>query len=167
LRGFYSRQVKQKSTNVTVTFQNFTYKGYTLNGTYLVTYTSTTGFTAQVTNGKIVTPDAKTITYQANFNIVQTEGMATTYLKNGEAGILDDVYSITGNGSGTDQTGKNYVVTITTALIKKLNCEWISSGVVDLKITGEATKKLDFGAGTCDDMAILTIGRLSTSVTLP
>lgn len=163
----FSGAFKQKGANVTVTFQSFKYKGYTLEGTYLVTYTSSTGFTAQITNGKIVTPDAKTITYQANFTVIQTEGMATTYLKNGEAGVLDDVYSISGNGSGTDQTGKSYVVTITTPLIKKLNCEWITTGVVEIKITGEATKKLDFGAGTCDNQAILTVGRLSTPVTLP
>jgi hypothetical protein len=162
----FSGAIKQKGTNITVTFQNFTYNGYTLSGTYVLVYTSATGLTAQITDGKIVTPDAKTITYQGSFTFIQTEGMGTTYAQNGEAGILEDVYSITGSGSGTDQTGKTYV-TITTPLIKKLNCEWITTGVIEIKATGAATKNLDFGAGTCDNMATLRVGLLSTPITLP
>jgi hypothetical protein len=162
----FSGAIKQKGTNITVTFQNFSYNGYMLSATYALVYTSATGLTAQITDGKIVTPDAKTITYQGDFTFVQTEGMATTYVKNGEAGILDDVYSITGSASGTDQTGKSYVA-ITTPLIKKLNCEWITTGTVEIKVTGTATKKLDFGAGTCDNMATLTMGPLSSPITLP
>jgi hypothetical protein len=80
---------------------------------------------------------------------------------------LDDVYSIEGSASGKDGQNISYSVTITTPLVKKLNCEWISSGVGEMKITGQATKKLNFGTGTCDNIATLTVGRLSTTVTLP
>jgi hypothetical protein len=43
----------------------------------------------------------------------------------------------------------------------------MSSGIVELKITGLVLRKLDFGAGTCDNQATLTVGRLSVVVTLP
>jgi hypothetical protein len=167
ITAVFTGKIKQTGGSVTVTFQSFKYKGYTLGGTYKVTFTSTTGSTAQITNGTIATPDGKNLTYSASFTIIQTEGVSTTFITSGEAGVLDDVYSISGGGSGTDQTAKTYTVAITSPLIKKLNCEWITTGVVEIKITDEATKKLDFGAGTCDNQAILTVGRLSTPVTLP
>jgi hypothetical protein len=167
ITAVFTGKIKQTGGSVTVTFQNFKYKGYTLGGTYKATFTATMGSTAQITNGTIATPDGKNLTYSSSFTIVQTEGVSTTFITNGEAGILDDVYAISGSGSGTDQTAKTYTVAITTPLIKKLNCEWINTGVVEIKITGAATKKLDFGAGTCDNQATLMVGRLSTSVTLP
>jgi hypothetical protein len=167
ITAVFTGKIKQTGGSVTVTFQDFKYKGYTLGGTYKATFTSTMGSTAQITNGTIATPDGKNMTYSSSFTIVQTEGISTTFITNGEAGILDDVYAISGSGSGTDQTAKTYTVAITTPLIKKLNCEWITTGVVEIKITGAVTKKLDFGAGNCDNQATLMVGQFSTPVTLP
>jgi hypothetical protein len=163
----FSGKTRLLGGTVSMTFQNFVYKGYTLGGTYLVTYTTASNLTAQITNGTLATPDGKNLTYQATFTFMQTEGASTTYLTNGEAGILDDVYAITGSASGKDATNVNYTMTILTPLVKKLNCEWIVSGSVELKVTGQATKKLDFGTGNCDNAATLTVGRLTTPVTLP
>jgi hypothetical protein len=167
ITAVFTGKIRQNGVSITTTFQDFTYKGYTLGGTHKVTYTSATTLTRQVTNGTITTPDGKNLTYSNNFTLTQTEGMATTFLTNGEAGILDDVYSILGGGTGNDGTGKTYTMTITTPLVKKLNCEWLTSGVAELKITGLATRKLDFGAGTCHNQATLTVGRFSAVVTLP
>lgn len=167
ITAVFKGKVRQTGVNITVTFQNFVYKGYTLSGTHTLTYTSATSFTKTITDGSITTPDGRSLTYNASFTVVQTEGASTTYASNGEAGILDDVYAISGSASGKDGANTNYSVTITTPLVKKLNCEWMSSGIVELKITGLVLRKLDFGAGTCDNQATLTVGRLSTAVTLP
>jgi hypothetical protein len=166
ITAVFTGRPRKSGTNVTVTFDNFIYKGYKLSGTYAVSYTSATGFTAQITNGNITTPDGKTLTYQATSNLTQTEGTTTTFLTNGEAGLMDDVYTISGSSSGKDANGVSYSTTITKPLVKKLDCQWISAGTVEIKVTGQATKLLDFGTGTCDNQATVTIGRLSTNITI-
>ena len=157
----------QTGTTITVTFTNFVYKGYQLSGTYKVQYTSATAFTVQITDGSITNPSSTTYTYSANFVMTQTGGQTTTFQNTGTSAYLDDVYSISGSATLKDGSAKSYSATITTPLIKKMECQWIVSGVVEVKIGVEPVKKIDFGTGTCDNQATLTIGRATTTITLP
>jgi hypothetical protein len=79
----------------------------------------------------------------------------------------DDVYKITGTANGTTSAGKTYNLTITTALIKALSCKWIQSGVLDITPQGKPTRTLDFGGGTCDNAATVTISGTTYNITLP
>jgi hypothetical protein len=71
--------------------------------------------------------------------------------------ILDDVYSITGDASGVLTDGSNYNLTITQELIRKMNCQWFESGMVDLTETGLPKITLDYGSTGCDANATVTL----------
>lgn len=68
----------------------------------------------------------------------------------------DNVWSTTGNSSGTNRNGVNYTSTITEPLIKRATCRWISEGLVEFTRDGQ-TATLDFGNGTCDRFGTLTL----------
>jgi hypothetical protein len=78
----------------------------------------------------------------------------------------DDVYSITGSTSGTTANGGVYTSTIKTALHRALNCNWFDAGVIEINQTGKVLKTIDFGSGTCDADATVTISGKSYPITL-
>jgi hypothetical protein len=70
---------------------------------------------------------------------------------------FDDEYAITGTGSGVSRIGTPYTVTITQPLIAKIICPWVVQGTIDLHPEGGLVLKLDYGAGTCDQQATVTV----------
>jgi hypothetical protein len=77
---------------------------------------------------------------------------------------LDDEYLITGTTNGTAANGQSYTVTINTALDVKLNCHYITAGTLTLKPEGVPDITMDFGDGTCDNVATAKI--LGITVTI-
>jgi hypothetical protein len=86
---------------------------------------------------------------------------------NTPAYILDDTYSITGSANGTTATGDAYTISITQALVRKMNCYWFESGKLDVTPAGRVTRTLDYGNTGCDSKATVTIGGTTFNVTLP
>lgn len=68
----------------------------------------------------------------------------------------DNVYNITGNWNTTFTNGFHRSGNVTEKLVRKLSCAYIVSGVIELEQEG-FIGELDFGDGTCDNVAILTI----------
>lgn len=79
----------------------------------------------------------------------QIDGCATTDLS-------DDVWSVTGTASGTNRRGLAFTTTTSTPLIKANSCRWFRSGVLTHSVDGR-TRTLDFGNGTCDNFASVTL----------
>ena len=72
----------------------------------------------------------------------------------------DDQYSITGSGSGTAANGDQFNATIQTPLIRNLapGCRGhFTQGTVLIQRTGRPDRLVDFGNGSCDDQAVVTI----------
>lgn len=73
----------------------------------------------------------------------------------------DDVYSVTGSATGTSAAGNNFTATITSALIRKMNCWWISSGTFSFDPgNGKPIRYVDFSPksnGLCDNWVSITI----------
>jgi hypothetical protein len=110
-----------------------------------------------VTNGKLTFPNGKTGTFESTETVKQTAGAATAQNKS------DDVYEITGSRSGINRNGKTYSATVTKALVKKRDCEFIVSGT--LEITKESTSRsLDYGNGDCDNQGTATLADGTTKV---
>jgi len=72
--------------------------------------------------------------------------------------------SVTGSASGTNRNGLSYTCNITSPIVKKASCEYISSGTIDLTPSGLATRTLDYSVdasgahnNACDNSASLTI----------
>ena len=114
-------------------------------------------FTVDVVNGKLTYTDLSVTTWISTRTNEWIEGDSTTYFSNGLAGICDDVYLITGTASGVNRNGLAYSVSITSPLRKEICCRWVVSGTLDLIPSGLATRTVDFGSGTCDGNATVTI----------
>lgn len=68
----------------------------------------------------------------------------------------DNVYLITGNWTNTFKDGTVFSATITEPLRREMSCRYIVSGVVKFVKNDAANGSLNFGDGTCDNLAIYT-----------
>ncbi|MBI3519547.1 MAG: hypothetical protein HY062_09360 [Bacteroidetes bacterium] len=144
---------------VTVDLQNYKVNNITYSGQIKITKPDSVTFTVDVINGHC-TDGSWNIDYQGSKTIKQIGGYST---KNDES---DDVIAITGNSSGKNREGRSFSTNITSALTKKSNCKFISSGTLELTPEGFKTRTVDFGAGTCDDDATYTVNGQTVSFKL-
>lgn len=113
----------------------------------------------EVRDGQVTTPDGGVITWEST-------------RKNELIGGGDDfdhrnnVYSITGDARGTNRDGRDFDAVIQQALILKAGCAYITEGVLDITPEDLKTRSIDYGTGTCDDDAVVTVGRNSYEIKL-
>lgn len=79
---------------------------------------------------------------------------------------LDDVYSITGSANGTSINGNTFTVTIDQPLIVAVNCAYITQGKLTLTPANLSPRVLDFGAGSCDPAATVSINGVVYDITM-
>jgi len=132
-----------------VTFDNFSVNGYLIEGTKTITFHGGQQWTSVLENGKITTPDGKVITRNAEHTRTQVAGMDTE-------DRADDVFEITGWAEGQTAEGYDYRKEIIEPLQVSKDCFWITKGIIEVTI-GDSVFTIDFGDGTCDDLAIKTI----------
>jgi hypothetical protein len=104
----------------------------------------------EVQNGKLTFPNGKLTTFTATETVKQTAGASTL------SNRFDDAYEITGTRTGINRAGKEFVASITKALVKKGDCANIVSGIIEISREGNA-RTLDFGNGNCDQIGIVTL----------
>lgn len=71
--------------------------------------------------------------------------------------LLDDQYSITGSGNGIDRDGNAFSYNISNPLILHMDCPWIEAGTIDYTLPKFSQLSLDFGDGTCDNIATVDV----------
>ena len=150
-------------STISVSFDGYSVNDYKLEGAFAITNTTTgntISFTTQTTAGKLTYPDGKWFTYVGNRAWTQTGGNATPY------DVTDDEYTGTGSGTLTSSTGNVLAATIKTGLLRKISCVNVVSGVVEGTFNN-IPGSLDFGSGTCDKNATLTVANKTYEVTLP
>lgn len=133
-----------------ITLENYSVANISYSGSMLLTRNSETSLTYAVSNAKC-TDGTFTISYECNKTIEKTQGAATDSI------WIDDVYKFTGTSAGVNRNGKPYTTKIVEPLIKKNNCKWIDTGVIEVTPEALATRTFNFGNGTCDDKATVTI----------
>jgi len=157
---------KDSGSSLNVTLEDYYVNDHKIEGTKTVTNngrnaSGNLSYTISVQNGKITTPDTATFTWESTRTREWLEGESTVW-----PDICDDVYSITGSASGTNRAGKSFSVDITTSLRKEICCRWLVSGVVEITPDGKKTRKIDFGSGTCDSLATVSVGSFSKQIIL-
>jgi hypothetical protein len=160
-----SDYVHNTGATATMTFDNYYTAGFKVEGTITWTNTSTPNgisWTRQITNGKVTEPlSGYYWTHEGTKNVTQTAGASTP------TNLLDDVYSVTGNHTVTNPAGKTRTVTILEALEKKTTCHNVSKGKMKIQATNHFAI-LDYGDGTCDNIATITIdGNPPRTILLP
>ncbi len=162
----YSSGFADSLAVITTTFDNFYMNDNQITGTMTITNKGRNqaghlNRDIRVTSGSIIfANNAGTITYQATQNNELIEGDNTL-------AFSDNVYLITGSSSGTALNGQEFSAVITTALKAKMNCPHYVSGIVEINPAGELVHTLDYGTGDCDNLATITVGGVSFTITLP
>jgi hypothetical protein len=107
-------------------------------------------FTIEV-SGKITTPSAETFTWKSNRTRVWVAGLNT-------AARIDDVYEISGTGSGINRKGISFTSEISKVLRVVNACTHkIVSGILIVKPENKMDRTIDFGSGACDELIIITV----------
>lgn len=79
----------------------------------------------------------------------------------------DDVYLITGGGSGVNRHGDPYTATITSALRIAANCPYIEAGTVVIERQDRPTKTVNWGdTPSCDGTFTVTVNGHTFTVTI-
>jgi hypothetical protein len=133
-----------------ITLENYSVGNINYSGTMLLTRNNATTLSYVVSNGKC-TDGTFTILFECNKTIEKIQGASTDTI------WIDDVYKFTGTSSGVNRNGRSYTTKIVEPLIKKNNCKWIDTGVIEITPEGLSTRTVNFGNGTCDDKATVTI----------
>lgn len=160
----YTGAYKAVGTVITHTFDNFFINDNQILGTKTVTNMglNTSGnihFDINVSGSIVKAGGAGTVTWTSDRDREWIAGSGTPTL-------LDDVYLITGNGSGTRANGTNFTVTIVNPLRIELICPRIVSGTIDIVPAGKPTRTIDYGSGSCDNQATVTINGNVYNITL-
>lgn len=146
------REKADGSRTKTVTFTDLSINGRVVNGTKQYTFTEENG------NGNPEMTGSVDITVETEDGTVSKVGTRTVEITAGGDTYFwfDDEKTITGSSTYTNADGNTFSITITTALVKPAECRYIASGVKEFNRNGEITT-IDFGDGTCDDVATKTL----------
>lgn len=140
----------------TITFDNYNVNDHLVMGSNIVENMGLNGasqpFFSSVVNGKMIQPGSvDTLYYESNKKVTWISGSDTPVWG-------DDVYQITGNGSGRNALRTYYAMTITSPLIKEtIGCRFINKGTIEMQPQGKALRTIDFGNGSCDNDATVTL----------
>ena len=140
----------------TITFDNYYVNDYLVMGTNVVENkglnSASLPYFISTVNGKMIKPgELDTLYFQANNTITWVQGNTTPIWG-------DDIYQISGTGSGRNAQQAFYAMTITEPLVKEvLGCRYINKGKIDIQPQGKALRVIDFGDGTCDNDATVTL----------
>jgi hypothetical protein len=151
----WNGRYREKGTIITTTFKDYTVNGNKVEGTKTVTNLGENAkgnmhFSIEIKGAKITTSSG-VITWES---IRDREWVAGSNTKT----IFDDTYNITGSASGTNIKGVSYTINITNPLVVNLACRFIEAGTFTINTSkSTSTGTVDFGNGTCDDLATFTV----------
>ncbi len=154
----WTGRYRAAGTVITHTYTDFFQNDNKIEGTKTVTNMGLNNaghiyFTIQISNAKITKTNGKIISWSSTRTREWIQGANT-------ASVADDIYSITGNASGTDGSGNAFSMVITKAITVDFSCQYhLISGTVEITPSGKATRVIDYGNGSCDDDATLTVGK--------
>ncbi len=153
----YSGRYRTPGTIITVSPENFSIDGYSINGSKTIV---NEGFNAQgqpifdiTVSASITAPNSEwAATWNGNRTRTWTEGYNTLF------NVFDDVYSITGGGNGINRNNVPYTMNIDEPLIAKVGCSWIVQGVMTIDPEEGQNRIIDWGSGECNNGLTVTVG---------
>jgi hypothetical protein len=160
----FTGRLLESGQSATTTFDNFKIDSVTVTGTHKVTNTTATAsgqrqLKVDITNGQLTHNTGLYVAWNASRVHTQTEGGNTI-------SPLDDVFQLAGRSTGTTGLGSTQLLAWNTetgeTLTRRFTCRWIAKGTIKTTVTGLASGTqragvLDFGDGTCDNQAVLSV----------
>ena len=148
----------------TITFNNYYVNDHHVEGTKTVTNNGLNSsghytWNINIVNFRITKPDGHYHEWNSQRVREMIGGQNT-------ATIFDDVYSITGSASGINSNGESCSATITNALIRPIDCHFITTGTIVITPSNRPARTLDYGNGDCDNTGTVTINNVTYTITL-
>jgi hypothetical protein len=174
----YSDKLIHPNATATTIFDGFYVNDVHVEGTHKITNISGVipvnlgkKYKVEVINGKLTRLNGNFIEWNSIRTILQIDGMLTPdYAR-------DDVFKIEGSAGGVVKRNNlliRWESNITDPLVRRFTCRWIVKGrvrTVRANLPNASTSKwaaiLEFGAGACDNQAILTVNGVTRQITLP
>lgn len=165
----FSGPYNQAGTVINATLVNYEVDQYAVEGSKTVTNQGTNGqgqpYFSVVVADVVVSWDGYQVNWESSRTRTWTEGYDTGFWTwdstantiMGFNGITDDRYELTGSASGTGVNGITYSLSITSPLTWGWDCWWIKQGTISIVPGGWDGATVDFGNGTCDNDATLTV----------
>jgi hypothetical protein len=147
---------------VTITFDQFYVNDYLIEGTQTISFNQNNSGNPTITleiNGSVTDPQGNLSTIESTMIREWIQGYDTPF------NFSDDVFSTTGSVSGVCSEGVAYNMSITSPLIKSMDCKWIQTGEVSI-VYGDNTIVKNYGDGTCDSLATITINGETQEIAL-
>jgi hypothetical protein len=161
----FTGRFRRPGSVITHTFQNFYVNDNQVQGTKIKT---NLGFNAdgflQFRN-----EENGSITMISNGNVITWNSVKTrTWIEGFQTPRwMDDVYLIEGSSEVSSTNGRSVSRLITNPLRRELSCRYFVSGTVQITPAEAPQRILDYGDGTCDNIATVTIGDRIITITLP
>ena len=146
----FTGRYRTPGTIITITPSNFSIDGYNIIGTKTITNEGLNSvgqhyFTVEV-EAQVVAPNNEwTTSWSGNRTRTWVEGFNTLLNPN------DDVYQITGSGSGINRNGISFTMNIDEALVAKVSCPWLVQGEMNITPEEGSTKIINWGSGECNN----------------
>ena len=173
----YTNRLTHPGAKATTIFDNYTVDSIKIQGTHIITnlsepFTTNCGthkWKVVVERAKLTKPNGNYVEWNSTRTIAQDTGMCTIF------NPLDDIYKIEGSANGKVKRGDLLIAwnsEITTPLVKRFDCRWIVKGVIrnmrlNLTTNSPWVATINYGPGTCDNKAEVTINGVSHNITLP
>jgi hypothetical protein len=138
-------------SSIVYTVQDYFVNNNGVSGTKTLTVVDDHSFRIVVVNGKVTKADGGVITWNTDRTRTMTAGYDT------KDNFSDDVFAISGTSSGINAAGNAYKFTTITSIVKANACHWITSGKLKIERTGKLDAVVDYGDGTCDSLATVTV----------
>lgn len=160
----YTGRYRDQGTVITIVPLDYHVNNHLITGTKTVTNLGPDAddhlHFAIAVSGAVTAPDGSwTATHSAARTRTWVEGEATPELS-------DDVYLITGGGSGVNRNGLPYTLAITQAMRVALNCPFITAGTVQVTPASGVVRTIDYGSGACDGTFTVMVNGHSFTVTI-
>ena len=174
---YYSGRFKTVGSTHTITFDNYYVNNNKVDGSRTVKndgFNSAGHLTWQVYgNGTIILANGNgTVTWGSTRKRELLGVLGSSMLNSADTTIVwsQSKWGITGTASGISATGVIYSTSITKQLVFDHTCitnrRHPTQGSFDFTPSGKATRTVDFGNGTCDDQATVTIKGKTYTITL-
>jgi hypothetical protein len=160
----YSGPLHKPGNKAVSEFDGYMVDGRKIEGRHLIENTTAPGsnnrqFTRTYVK-KITSADGNSWkSWNGTTVMTQVEGNGTPLFPR------DDVFQITGSRKGESSNGKTWMAEVAEPLVKAFTCRWISKGVLRIKLN-DTVGLLNFGDGTCDNEARLTVNGETRTIKL-
>lgn len=181
--GCVGRDARNRQGVINITFDqaNFDVPGVNINSTFSNYFVNGRQYTGTVTrhHDGLNANHNPSYTVTTNVTIYEPGGATSSSVFSNQTQEIvagsstptrsDDISSFTGTSSGTDISGNSFGETITSPVIKKRQpgCSFFYvEGIVVNQTVSQPVKTTNYGTGTCDNLADVTINGNTQTITL-